>query len=357
MSTASDLTNIYNKNNKRKIFIILSFFLALLLVTIFAISFGAGSPRFTQATNVIFSHFFHLEMPVESQITQLIVLDLRLPRIILAMIAGTGLASSGTTMQGALQNPLVSSYVLGISSAAGFGAAFAIAFGSFLFSGHNNYIVVASAFGFSLLAMLLVYFIARLRGMTAETIILAGVAVGYLFSALISLIQYIIPEHEVLEAIVFWLMGGLTSVTWESIFIPFVIVSVTLIFMMQQSWNLNVMSLGEEAATSVGVNSKHVLVICMTLSTLSTASVVAFTGVIGFVGLTSPHISRLLVGNDNRFLLPCSAVVGALLLLCSDTAARLVIMPIEIPVGIITSLLGVPFFIYLLYSRKRKRWS
>jgi iron complex transport system permease protein len=220
----------------------------------------------------------------------------------------------------------------------------------------GGYIVIANAFLFSLLAMVLVYFIARMRGMTTETVILTGVAIGFLFSAMLSLIQYVSPNRDAVSAVVFWLMGGLYSATWDGILIILPIVAVTIVLMVQQSWNINVMSMGEDVATSLGVNSKRVLAINMVLETLATASIIAFTGVIGFVDLIAPHIARMLIGNDHRFLIPCSALVGAFLLLCSDTVARLVLAPTELPVGIVTSLLGVPFFIYILVSKRRQSW-
>jgi iron complex transport system permease protein len=357
MSTASELKSLYLKGKKRKVFAILSLFLALLIIVVISVSLGAGSPRFNEAAQVILSKLFpFLEIDPGSQITQTIILEIRLPRIVLAIIAGAGLAASGAAMQGVLRNPLVSSYILGISAAAGFGAALAIVFGVGFFTLYGYYLVVANAFIFSLLAMLLVYGIARLRGITSETVILAGVAVSFLFSAMLSLIQYLTPEDEAIRAVVFWLLGGLSSANWESIMVILPIVLITIVLMTKQSWDINIMSLGEEVATSLGVNSRQVLVICMVLATLATASIIAFTGVIGFICLISPHIARMMIGSDHRFLLPCSTVVGACLLLCSDTLARLVLMPAEIPVGIVTSLLGVPFFIYLLLSRRRRSW-
>jgi iron complex transport system permease protein len=259
-------------------------------------------------------------------------------------------------MQGVLRNPLVSSYILGISSAAGFGAALAIVFGVGVLGVYGEYLVIANAFVFSMLAMLLVYGVARLRGISTETVILAGVAIGFLFSALLSLIQYIAPEHEALRAVVFWLMGGLGSASWEGILIVAPIIAITLILMLVQSWNINIMSMGEDVATSLGVNSKRVLAVTMVLETLATAAIIAFTGVIGFVCLISPHIARMLIGSDHRFLIPCSALIGALLLVCSDTVARLILQPAELPVGIVTSMLGVPFFIYILVSKRRQSW-
>jgi iron complex transport system permease protein len=357
MSTASEVKRIYVKGKKRKVLVILSAFIALLIITVISVSLGAGSPRFMEAARVILSKIFpSLEINPGSKITQIIILELRLPRIVLAIIAGAGLAASGATMQGVLRNPLVSPYILGISAAAGFGAALAIVFRIGVFGPYTGYIVVGNAFIFSLLAMSMVYSIARLRGITPETVILAGVAVGYLFSAMLSLIQFIAPEYEALRAIVFWLMGRLFTAKWEDILIVLPMVLVAIALMMRHSWDMNVMSLGEETATSLGVNSRRVLVICIASGAFATASIISFIGAIGFIGLVSPHIARMLVGSDHRFLLPCSIVLGACLLLCSDTLARLVLMPSEVPVGIVTSLIGVPFFLYLLLSRRRLFW-
>jgi iron complex transport system permease protein len=231
-----------------------------------------------------------------------------------------------------------------------------VVFGIGIFAIYGGYLIIANAFVFSLIAMVIVYLIARIRGMTSETVILAGVAVGFLFSALLSLIQYLAPEDQAVRAVVFWLMGGLNSATWQNIMIIIPIVAVTVILMMLQSWNINVMSMGEDVATSLGVNSKRVLAVNMILETLATAAIIAFTGVIGFVDLISPHIARMLIGSDHRYLIPCSILMGALLLLCSDTVGRLILMPAELPVGIVTSLLGVPFFIYILVSKRRQSW-
>jgi iron complex transport system permease protein len=357
MSTASELKQLYQKGKKQKTLALISIFLALLLAVVVSISLGAGSPGFAEASQVILSKLLpFLNINPGPSLTQTIILDFRLPRIVLALIAGAGLAASGATMQGVLRNPLVSSHILGISSAAGFGAALALCLGAGVIAGFGGYLVIVNAFVFSLLAMVIVYGIARLRGITTETVILAGVAISFLFSALISLIQYLTPEQDALHAIVFWLMGGLSAATWDGILVVFPIVVLTVALMMQQSWNINVLSMGEEVATSLGVSSKRVLTITMVLETLATASIIAFTGVIGFVCLISPHIARMLIGSDHRYLIPCSTLIGACLLLCSDTVGRLVIQPVELPVGVVTSLLGVPFFIYILASKRRQNW-
>jgi iron complex transport system permease protein len=355
--SATEVKRLYTKAKGRKVLVILSVFMALLITIVISVSLGAGSPRFNEAAQVILSKLFpFLGVDPGPQITQTIILEIRLPRVVLAIIAGAGLAASGVAMQGVLKNPLVSPYILGISSAAGFGAALAIALGIGVVTQYGGYMVVANAFIFSILAMLMVYGIARLRGVTPESVILAGVAVGYLFSAMLSLIQFIAPEHAAVRAVVFWLLGGLSTATWENMLVILPIVLVAIALIMRYSWDMNVMSLGEEVAMSIGVNSRQVLLICMALATLATASIVSFTGVIGFICLVSPHIARMMIGSDHRFLLPCSIVLGACLLLCSDTLARLVLMPSEVPVGIVTALIGVPFFLYLLLSSRRQFW-
>jgi iron complex transport system permease protein len=358
MSNVVELKQLYNTGKRRKIFVIFSLFLALIVVSLISISLGAASPSIQEAIQVIFAKTLpFLKLDPGPQLAQTIIWNIRLPRLLLAIIAGAGLAAAGATMQGILRNPLVSSYVLGISSAAGFGAALAIVFGISVVSIYSGYIIIGNAFIFCLLAMVMVYLIARVRGMSSETVILAGVAVGFLFSALLALIQYMAPATEAISAIVFWLMGGLYNATWDNLIICVPIVGVTIVLMMFQAWNINIMSMGEEVAVSLGINSKRVLAINMVLETVATASIIALTGIIGFVDLIAPHIARMLIGNDYRYLIPCSVVLGAFMLLCADTVGRLIIMPTELPVGIVTSLLGVPFFIYLLVSKRRKSFS
>jgi iron complex transport system permease protein len=354
-TTMLEVKKQYSKGRKRKIFIILSIFLALLALICVSISLGAASPSLPSALRVIAAKIFpFLHLDPGTALEQTIIWTIRLPRIVLALVAGAGLAAAGATMQGILRNPLVSSYILGISSAAGFGAALAIGLGVGVLSVLGGYLVVGNAFIFCLIAMVIVYLIARIRGMSSETVILAGVAVGLLFSALLSLIQYVAPNDTNRSAIIFWLMGGLHTANWDNILICLPIVGVTIALMILQSWNINIMSMGEDVATSLGVNSKRVLSINMVLETLATASIIAFTGIIGFVDLVAPHIARMLIGNDHRYLIPCSMFVGSLTLLAADTVGRLIIMPTELPVGIVTSLLGVPFFIYLLVNKRRQ---
>lgn len=358
MSSAINYKLLRDKSNRNKILIIIGLFILLILVFIISISFGAASPGINEALSCIVSRIFpSLEINPGSNGTQTIIMNFRLPRVLLSLIAGAGLAASGAAMQGVLKNPLVSSYVLGVSSAAGFGAALAIVFGIGVVSYFEGYLVMLNAFIFSLLAMVIVYFISRLRGITSETVILTGLAVSYFFSAMSSLIQYLAPESEAVRGVVFWLMGSFNTATWDKLLIIFPIVMISIILMIQQSWNINVLSMGESVAVSLGVNSNQVLAIIMILGSLATAAIISFTGVIGFIGLVSPHLARMMIGCDHRFLIPCSVVLGSVLLGASDTISRLIFVPSEIPVGVVTSLVGVPFFVYMLLSKRRQNWS
>jgi iron complex transport system permease protein len=356
LSTLSELKNIYKEGKRRKILALTIIVIAIVAASIISVCLGASTLSYTQVINVVAAKLFpFLNIDAGGPFVQLIVMDARLPRVLLALVAGAGLAISGATMQGVLRNPLVSSYILGVSAAAGFGASIAIVFGVGVLTA-GGYLIIVNAFLFSMLATLIVYGISRKRSMTSETVILAGVAVSYLFSALLSLVQYIAPDHEAVRAVVFWLMGGLDSASWSNIPIIFSVVIVTSILMMQQAWNINVLSVGEDVAISLGVDAKRALSVSLVLSALTTSAIIAFTGVIGFVCLIAPHIARMLIGNDHRFLIPCSALVGACLLVCADTVGRLMLAPTEVPVGIVTSLIGVPFFIYMLLTKRRKTW-
>ncbi len=348
-----DAEEVYARASWKKTLFTLVLLGSVLAVAVFATTMGAASLGMGESFGAVLAEF----LPVEevSTFAQVVVLQLRLPRILMAIITGISLGVAGAVMQGVLRNPLVSPYTLGLSSGAACGAAIAIVLGVGVF-GTGRYIIVINAFFFSLLTMAIVYGISRMRGTSVETLILAGVAMGYLFSAVISLLKYV-SGHEELREIVFWLMGGLYTARWENVIILIPAVLFFTMLLMRYSWDLNAMSAGEEVASSLGINVNRVRIICLSLSAVLTASVIAFTGIIGFIGLVSPHVCRLLIGSDHRYLIPCSGLIGALVLLVSDTACRTMISPTEIPVGIVTSFIGVPFFLYLLVSRKRRWWQ
>jgi len=282
-----------------------------------------------------------------------IIWHLRLPRALMGLAAGAVLAMAGVALQGSLRNPLVSPFTLGVSSGASFGAALAIVLGIGLF-GTGACLIVANAFVFALLATFMTLGIARIRGMTAESVILAGIAVMYMFSAGVTLLQYVARQWELAE-LVYWLMGDLSRAEWRRLDVVSLAVLVC-IPLFKFAWDLNALMMGDDVARSLGTNPTTTRVACASLSALAVAVVVCMTGPIGFVGLMAPHLARLLVGADHRFLMPTSALLGALLLSTADLLARTVMMPLEIPVGVVTSFLGVPLFVHLLIRARREIW-
>lgn len=360
-SVIVETTQFYAKFAGRKTLIIIFLSVMLIVLGLAATSVGAASVGMKEAFSVIVSKILPFSPPAYvTTLDETVIFTLRLPRVLMAIITGISLAGAGAVMQGILRNPLVSPYTLGLSSGAAFGAGLAIVLGVSLFGvgflAFGKYLVVINAFIFGLLTMLLVYGIARLKGMAPETLILAGVAIGYLFSAMVSGLKYISDEGQ-LHEIVFWLMGGLWAADWKTVGLLFPISFGSLVLMIKYAWDLNALSAGDEVAVSLGIDVNRVRIICLVLASLVAASSIAFTGIIGFIGLVAPHISRIIIGSDHRFLIPCSCLMGAVLLLGSDTLARTVISPTEIPVGIITSLIGAPFFIYLLIKKRRRGWS
>jgi iron complex transport system permease protein len=281
---------------------------------------------------------------------EVILLNVRLPRVLLCALVGSALSVAGTTMQALFRNPMASPYILGISSGAAFGASLAIVLGISLVTG--IYAVPLMAFLFALLTVFLVYGIAKVRGRTpVETLLLTGIAVGSLFSALVSFMLYVAGEK--LSRIVFWLMGGFWASDWNKVVVtsPLILLGIAAIFLFSR--HLNLILMGEETALNLGLEVETFKKIILVFASLITAAAVSVCGIIGFVGLIIPHAMRIVVGPNHRILLPSSCLVGAMFLVWVDTLARAIIQPTELPVGIITALLGVPFFLYLLRKRKR----
>ena len=279
-----------------------------------------------------------------------IVQGLRLHRILLAIVGGIGLAVAGAVMQGILKNPLASEFTLGISSAASFGAALAIVMGAGFVGG--EYLVIGNSFIFTLIASFVVYGLAKYKGITLETMILAGIAIMYLFSAMTSFLQYV-GDAEQVQEVVFWMMGSLGRSSWDKVWIVTGVIAACFPYLLLKSWDINAMGTGDETTKSLGVNMENTRVICMLLVSIIRASVICFTGTIGFIGLVEPHITRMVIGGDHRFLLPASALVGGLLLLAADTVARTILAPVILPVGIMTAFLVSPSsFIYSCVGRR-----
>lgn len=292
----------------------------------------------------------------------IIVWNIRLPQALAALVAGAGLAVSGAAMQSILRNPLGSPFTLGISHAAAFGAAFSVMIlgGGIMQSTQtdavtitNPYTTTAAAFLFSLLASGVIVGVSRLRGATPEIMVLTGVALGALFTAGTMFLQFFADDVQ-LAAMIFWTFGDTARASWTELGIITAVTLTASAYFMANSWNFNAIDAGDETAKGLGVQVDRIRMTGMVFASLMTAVTIAFLGIIGFIGLVVPHMVRRVIGSDHRFLLPASILFGGLLLLVSDTAARLVLAPHVLPVSVLTAFMGAPVFIYLIIRGQRR---
>lgn len=280
-----------------------------------------------------------------------IIWMLRLPRVVMAALVGCGLGISGAVFQAVLRNPLASPFTLGIGSGAGFGAVTVIIF----FGGYHTYLVAGGAFVFALVSSCLILAVARIRRASTETMILSGIAQMFLFSSLTSLFQYMGTMEQVHE-IVFWFFGSLSKAGWREIGLAAVMILGPLPFLVSRAWDFNLLTAGDDSAMSLGIDVERLRLSAVVAASLMTAGCICFTGVIGFVGLVAPHITRMSIGGDHRFLLPASGLTGAVVVLVADTVGRTVWAPQVLPIGIMTSFVGVPFFFFLLMRKSKEYW-
>lgn len=318
-----------------------------LLILTAVLCAGIGSVRLApqEIVRSVFSRIAGWEDPLIAS-HAVILYTIRLPRVLLALTTGAALSMAGMTLQGLFRNPLADPYIIGISSGAAFGAAIAIGtgIGQALFGGA---VVSVFAFAGSLLALLLVTGLSKSgKHLRASRILLAGVAVGQLFAAGLSVLM--VFYANALERIVYWTMGSLAGNSLSNVLFCLLIVVIGFLILMRYRTEMNLLLLGDDTAKSMGVATERVKRILLLTASLMTAVLVSFTGVIGFVGLIIPHVARLLTGSDHRTLLPLSALWGAVFLCISDTLARTVASPLEFPIGVITALFGAPFFLWLL---------
>lgn len=332
---------LHSKKRLRWLVIFICLILGFIVTIIIALTLGPVNIPTSTVFKILFQ--FPQFWPDSYSI---IVMEVRLPRILLCALVGSALAVAGCAMQGLFKNPMASPYILGISSGAAFGASLAIVLGTGVFA------IPFMAFSFALITIFVVYNIARVKGrVPMETLLLAGIAIGTFFAAQVSFMQYIAGEE--LRSIVFWLMGGFWTSSWDKVAIAFPLILLGVVVIMFFSRDLNLVLMGEEHALDLGIKVESVKKIILIFASLVTAAAVAVSGIIGFVGLIIPHIMRIIVGPDHRILLPSSCLVGAIFLIWADTLARTMIQPTELPVGIITASFGAPFFLYLLRKRKR----
>lgn len=325
--------------------------LAILLLVAMTAGVALGSVKVEPfdvwriALHKLFGAYAATDFPVQHQ---QIVWQVRAPRVAMAVLVGAGLATVGVIMQAMVRNPLADPYMLGVSSGASVGAVTVLAWGSFAAAG--VYAISAGAFVGALMATTAVYWLARTRGrvQASTRLILSGVAVGYFLTGLTSLITLTSGQRDLAGALMTWTLGSLAGSQWDSLALPAVALVAGLIWLFSHAQSLNALMLGDETAATLGVDT-HVLRRALFVAvSLLTGVMVAASGAIGFVGLVVPHVTRMLVGSDHRRVLPLAALLGALFLVTVDILARVLFAPMEVPVGVITALIGGPFFVWML---------
>ncbi|GGA42736.1 FecCD family ABC transporter permease [Pelagibacterium lentulum] len=333
----------------RRLAIITAFTLALATSFVVDIAWGPAHYNLSDVTRALIAPG---DVPDQLRV---IVWQIRMPMALMAVITGAALSLAGAQMQTILANPLASPFTLGISAAASFGAALALVAGVSLVPFAANFVVPVNAFVMALIAALIIHFLSQARGVTVQTIVLLGIALVFTFNALLAFLQYIATE-QALQAVVFWTMGSLTKATWEKIAITSVVLVFAIPMFARHAWALTAMRLGEDKAASFGVNVKRIRLETMLIVALLASVPVSFVGTIGFVGLVGPHIARMLVGEDQRFFLPTAIMSGALLLSATSVVSKSILPGVVFPIGIITALVGVPFFFFLIISNVRRSW-
>ncbi|NLI89331.1 MAG: iron ABC transporter permease [Epulopiscium sp.] len=331
-------------NSKRKnVMFLLLLFVLLIIAVVISLWAGSYSTTFKDIIQGVFN-----KAPDDK--INAVVRKVRLPRIFTALVAGAGLGVSGCILQAILNNPLASASTLGVSQGAVFGAAFAIIGLGANSLKHGSFLITICSFGASMGVALVIMGLAKLKQITPESIVLAGVAISSLFTGATTLLQYFADEVQ-LTSLVFWTFGDLGSTNWKQIRLMAIVVFIISIYFIIHRWDFNALLSGKETAISLGVNVKKTTIINMILCCFMASTVVSYIGLINFIGLVAPHMVRMVVGNNYVYLIPGSILAGSLLLLLGDLLSRMVISPVILPIGAITSFLGAPLFLYLLFRR------
>ncbi|MFH0258188.1 FecCD family ABC transporter permease [Vibrio rumoiensis] len=335
------------KSERRRVTTMLLFVAILLGSFIFDIMTG---PSMLNASKVLYAllEFIGLPFQVEPS-TQIIVTNLRLPIALMAIVVGGALGVGGAEMQTLLNNSMASPYTLGMAAAAGFGAALMLYIGSLGLN--SDYAVPIGAFVCCMLSACFLFALASMRHISSGQLILAGIALLFLFQSLLSLVQFI-SSPELSQQILFWLFGSLSKSTWSNLAIVTVVVFAGSYFLLQDAWKLTSLRLGEERAKSVGVNVARLRLKTLFIVALMTATVTSFVGIIGFIGIVAPNIAKILVGEDQRFFLPLSFLIGAFLLSTASVLSKIIVPGALFPIGIVTAIIGVPFFFWLIIFKR-----
>lgn len=342
---------------RKVVFISVSIILVFILLWV-SLCVGTRSLSIDQVYSLFWDHVNGIVYPTNSQewFDDRIVWEYRVPRALFAIIAGVSLAVAGSVMQSVMKNPLADPYTTGVSSGALFGVAVAIVLGLAVGSGGIEGIgVVINAMIFAMVPVVVIVLMAPFFKKSPASLILAGVAVSYLFNSLTSLLL-ITTDAATLHMVYIWQIGSLADLTWDAIPLTFLITLAGLLIVLPLANKLNLMSLDDKTAKSMGLDVENLRILCLCILSLMATVVISYVGVIGFVGLVVPHIVRLILGSDNKYTLPATAAFGALFLLGCDIISRAIDVSAAIPVGVVTSFVGAPIFLYLIIRQKRTMW-
>jgi len=347
----TEVVKEYHSYVLRKWAFVIACAVAVIISTGLYLSVGEYSMSFLDCYATLWNH---ITGNIQDSVDDYIIWNNRLPNVLTGLVAGTALSICGVMMQGILKNPLADPYTTGVSSGAGFGATLAIGLGASIVD--NQYSIVLNAFIFSLIPTMAIIGVSKLKNASPTTMIMAGIAVMYIFNALSTFIK-LWGDPDSLSSILQWQTGSIGGLRWSNVVLLLVVTAIGYILIQGLSRKLNVLSAGDDNAKALGLDVDRLRILSMMVVALLAAAVVSFTGLIGFVGLVAPHMVRLVIGADNRYLVPASALFGSALLLCSDMLGKIVLAPAVIPVGVITSFLGGPVFLWLIVRKKSEVWG
>ena len=351
----AEKTDAIHEKYRQSIAVKVAFIVALVVCALLLamIGCGIGPMRFAipDIIGALANGLFGCDFPVPDGAVAVIT-RIRLPRIVLALMSGFGLAVAGMQMQVILRNPLASPFTLGVSSGAAFGAGLAIIGGFTIIGG--RYLLIGNAFVFALLPCVVIFILSRMGVTGYGMLILAGIAMNFIFSSLTTLLSYLSNSEE-LKSLSLWMMGNLGRATWKDIGALAMVFIVTIPLLFLQNQKLNVLNAGDESAEGLGINVERTRITVLAVTAMVSSAIICFTGVIGFVGIVAPHIVRMVIGSNARYLMPASGIFGAAFLLGADILSLKIIEPAILPVGIITSFVGGPLLLWLIIRKQRER--
>ena len=323
----------------------------IVLVMGFAVTYGTYDIGFMESYQIIWDH---LTDNITNTTKDHIIVNLRMPRVVVGIVAGAGLSVAGAVMQSTLMNPLADSYTTGVSSGASFGATLAMTLGMTAASGSQA--IVINAFLFALIPTAMIISVSKMKNASPTTMIMAGIAIMYIFNAFTT-VMMLWADESTLAEVYQWQVGTLAGTTWDEVPIMIVAVLAGIIAVQLLSRKLNVLATGDDTARALGVDASKMRIILLVIVALMSAAVVSFTGLIGFVGLVTPHIVRIFIGADNRYLIPASAIAGSALLVTADLLGRAILSPVVLQVGVVMAFIGGPMFLWLLMRKNTRVWG